>query len=592
MKKLVYLTFLLAVLTLSSCSLNKMIQMAKDQQLTVKPNPLEVHADSVSFDISATLPVKMLQKGKVYSLNTFYTYGGSEMSLGTMEFKAENYPDAATTQPVATQNFSFPYDESLNRGNIEIQGVALDPKNGKTKSTERFAIASGLITTSTLVEAVYYPAYADHGYNNQEELIPANVNFYFEQGKSNLRYSERRSDRGKYFEAFIAEKNVTRTVTITGTHSPEGPERINSKLSESRAKVIENYYKRMMDKYDYTDAAGEIRFILKPVIEDWSEFKAALADYDGISSEGKSEMLSIVNGPGSFEDKEDRLQKVNGYKKVFKDIYPPLRSAKTAILRVKDKITDAEISVLAKGITKNEVSADTLSIEELMYAASLTPSLEEKEAIYKAAIKKEDSWNAHNNLGAVYIANAIENPSEAANYAQQAETQFDIANNKNASAEAFVNLGSVYLFQGNKAKAREALGKASTMSGNNELTAGMNGVAGSVNIMLAYYDNAVKELSGSEETSVNMFNKGLAYILTKDYQNAVTSFGEAVDLDDGNAKAYYGMAVAHARMNNGSKASEMIKKAVDNDASLKERAATDLEFANFAGSAEFIDALK
>ncbi|MCH8231243.1 MAG: tetratricopeptide repeat protein [Bacteroidetes bacterium] len=592
MKKLVYLTFLLAVLTLSSCSLNKMIQMAKDQQLTVNPNPLEVHADSVSFDISATLPVKMLQKGKVYSLNTFYTYGGSEMSLGTVEFKAENYPDAATTQPVATQNFSFPYDESLNRGNIEIQGVALDPKNGKTKSTERFAIASGLITTSTLVEAVYYPAYADHGYNNQEELIPANVNFYFEQGKSNLRYSERRSDRGKYFEAFIAEKNVTRTVTITGTHSPEGPERINSKLSESRAKVIENYYKRMMDKYDYTDAAGEIRFILKPVIEDWTEFKAALADYDGISSEGKSEMLSIVNGPGSFEDKEDRLQKVNGYKKVFKDIYPPLRSAKTEILRVKEKITDAEISVLAKGITKNEVSADTLSIEELMYAASLTPSLEEKEAIYKAAIKKEDSWNAHNNLGAVYIANAMENPSEAANYAQQAETQFDIANNKKASAEAFVNLGSVYLFQGNKAKARESLGKASTMSGNNELTAGMNGVAGSVNIMLAYYDNAVKELSGSEETSVNMFNKGLAYILTKDYQNAVTAFGEATDLDDGNAKAYYGMAVAYARMNNGSKASEMLKKAVDNDASLKERAATDLEFVNFAGSAEFVDALK
>ncbi len=592
MKKLVYLTFLLGVLTLSSCSLNKMIQMAKDQQLTVNPNPLEVHADSVSFDISATLPVKMLQKGKVYSLNTFYTYGGSEMSLGTVEFKAENYPDAATTQPVATQNFSFPYDESLNRGNVEIQGVALDPNNGKTKSTERLAIAPGLITTSTLVEAVYYPAYADHGYNNQEELIPANVNFYFEQGKSNLRYSERRSDRGKYFEAFIAEKNVTRTITITGTHSPEGPERINSKLSEDRAKVIEDYYKKMMDKYDYTDAAGEIRFILKPVIEDWTEFKAALADYEGISSEAKSEMLSIVNGPGSFEDKEDRLQKVNGYKKVFKDIYPPLRSAKTDILTVKEKKTDAEISVLAKGITKDEVSADTLSIEELMYAASLTPSLEEKEAIYKAAIKKEDAWNAHNNLGAVYIAMAMENPAEAANYAQQAETHFDIANNKKASAEAFTNLGSVYLIQGNKAKAREALGKSSTMAGSNELTAGMNGVAGSVNIMLAYYDQAVKELSGSDETSVNMFNKGLAYILTKDYQNAVTAFDEAVGLDDGNAKAYYGMAVAYARMNNGSKAAENLKKAVDNDASLKERAATDLEFVNFSGSAEFVDALK
>lgn len=592
MKKLVYLTFLLGALTLSSCSLNKMIQMAKDQQLTVNPNPLEVHADSVAFDISATLPVKMLQKGKVWTVNTYYTYGGQEMALGSIEFKADNYPDAATTQPVATQNFNFPYDPALNRGNVEIEGVALDPKNGKTASTDRLPVATGLITTSTLVEAVYFPAFADHGYNNQEEIEPTDINFYFDQGKSILKYSERRSDRGKHFEAFIAEKNVTRTVTITGTHSPEGPERINSKLSEDRAKVIEKYYKTMMDKYDYTDAAEEIRFITKPVVEDWAEFKAALADYDGISSESKSEMLSIVNGPGSFEDKEDRLQKVNGYKNVFKDIYPPLRSAQTEILTVKDKKSDSEISVLAKGITQGEVSQDTLSIEELMYSATLTPSLAEKEAIYKAAIKKADSWNAHNNLGAVYISMAMENPSNAANNVQQAETQLDIANNQKQSAEALANLGSVYLYQGNKTKAQEALGQSMAMGGNNEFNAGVNGVAGSVNIMLASYDRAVRELSSSQETSDNMFNKGLAYVLTKDYQNAITAFDEATELDDGNAKAYYGAAVAYARSNNGAKVAEMLKLAVDNDSSLRERAASDLEFANYSASADFTDALK
>jgi hypothetical protein len=46
-------------------------------------------------------------------------------------------------------------------------------------------------------------------------------------------------------------KNVTRTVTITGTHSPEGAERINTKLSEERAAAIEKFYRAQMKKYDY-----------------------------------------------------------------------------------------------------------------------------------------------------------------------------------------------------------------------------------------------------------------------------------------------------------------------------------------------------
>ena len=56
---------------------------------------------------------------------------------------------------------------------------------------------------------------------------------------------------------------------------------------------------------------------------------------------------------------------------------------------VKDKKSDAEITVLSGKIVKGEVSADSLSTKEFLYSASLTPSLQEKEAIYKAAIKKE-----------------------------------------------------------------------------------------------------------------------------------------------------------------------------------------------------------
>ena len=75
MRKVVYSFLIFGALTLAGCTLPKMVKMSKEQQLTVTPNPLEVHKDTVVFDMAANLPVKMLKKGTVYTVNTFYKYG-------------------------------------------------------------------------------------------------------------------------------------------------------------------------------------------------------------------------------------------------------------------------------------------------------------------------------------------------------------------------------------------------------------------------------------------------------------------------------------------------------------------------------------
>jgi tetratricopeptide (TPR) repeat protein len=592
MRRLFYVAIMLAAMSFSGCSLQSMVKMANDQQMTVTPNPLELHGDSVSFEVAANLPVKMLKKGKVYTAKFYYKYGEQELAVGDIEFKADDYPNSDEVQPRASETFSFAYEPSMKSGNVEVMGVASDPRNGKSEESPRLQIAEGIITTSQLVQTVFYPAYADHGYNNQEELIPTKIDFFFDQGRSNLKYSERRSNRGKEFEAFIADKNVTRTVTITGTHSPEGPERINSKLSNDRAAVIEKYYRQQMDKYDYEGMADSINFILKPIVDDWGQFKSALADYDGISDEEKSEILNIVNGPGVFEDKEKALQKLASYKKVFKDVYPGLRAAKTEILTVKNKKTDAEISVLAREIVAGSASADTLSVEELMYAASLTPDLKEQEGIYKAAIAKADSWNAHANLAAVYVGMAMDDAANSASLAGKAETQVDLANKQKESAEAYTTAASVYLLQGNLDKASDALDKAASLGPNAETTNGLKGVQGAIQIKRAEYGDAVASLSGANETAANLFNKGLAYLLQKDNSNAISAFGDAVEAQNDFAIGYYGAAVAHAREGNGNKVVENLKQAVGYDSSLKEAAVTDLEFKNFATDAAFAEVLK
>jgi len=591
MRKVVYSFLIFGVMGLAGCTLPKMVKMAKEQQLTVTPNPLEVHKDTVAFDMAANLPVKMLKKGTVYTVNTFYKYGESEQALEPIEFRAEDYPNSATEQPRVTKDFAFAYSPAMKTGVLEVEGVA--SKGEKSKASERMQVATGVITTSKLVQPVSFAAFADHGYNNQEELEPVVIpDFIFLQGSSVLRTSELRSAKGKELDAFIAAKNATRTVTITGTHSPEGAERINTRLSEERAKKIEEYYRRQMKKYDYQGMADSINFILKPVVEDWNEFKAALDAYDGISSEEKAEYLNIINGGGDFESQEKALKRLPTYRKVFRDIYPKLRTAKTEILKVKEKKTDAEISVLSRQITQNQVNADTLSLEELMYSATLTPSLEEKEAIFQAATKKGTNWNAHNNLGAVYIAQAIANPNNASSLADKAQAQLDIAARLNSAPEVHANLASVEMLKGNPYAAYNHASQALSGGLTGDNAAGVNGVKGAAEIAMARYSDAVRSESAATDNALNLFNKGLAQLLNKDYQNSLTSFNEATSKDSNLAVAYYGAAVAAARLNNADGVVSNITSAVRIDPSLKEAALTDLEFGKYAATEAFRSALR
>jgi len=566
-----------------------MVKMAKQQQLTVTPNPLEVHKDTVAFSMAANLPVKMLKKGTVYTLNTYYKYGEQETALDPITFNANDYPNSATEQPRVSKDFAFAYKPAMKSGIVQVEGVA--SKGTKSKATPRLDVAVGIITTSKLVKPVYYAAYAEHGYNNQEEIIPIVIpDFIFEQGRSVLRKSEINSDKGKQLDAFIASKNVTKTVTITGTHSPEGAERINSKLSPDRAKAIEKYYRDQMKKYDYQGKADSIQFILKPVIREWNDFKTALSAYNGISSEEKAEYLNIINAGGTFEDQEKQMKKLPTYKKVFKDVYPGLRTAKTEILTIKDKKTDAEISVLAKQITTGQSAADALTFEELMYAATLTPSVEEKAAIYEAATKKGTYWNAHNNLAAAYIAQAIANPANASSLIDKAQAQLDIAARLNAAPEVNANLATVALFKGNAYAAYNYANRASALRGDN--AAGLNGVKGSAAIITGRYSEAVRAEASATNTADNLFNKGLAQVLNKDYQNALTSFNEAIRLNSNHAHAHYGAAVASARMGNADAVVNHLANAVKADPSLKEMALTDLEFAKWNTTEAFRNALK
>ena len=600
-KLLLVSLLLLGVMSMTGCNaLSQMIKASKDNKLTVTPSPLEVHADSVTFEISATLPAKLLKPKKVFTVNTYYLYGTEEQELQSVVFKSDDYPDSNTRESNITQTYTFPFKEGMERGNIEIKGIASDPKTGAFKETEWLKIAEGLITTSRLVQPSYAASqssqtvsYANHGYNDQEELIPTNVEFYFDQGRSVFKQTKKINTANvASFTSFIANKNVTRTVSITGTHSPEGKESINEELSQERAATIEAWYREQMDKYDYKDMADQVSFTLKPISQNWKAFKHMLSEYDGISSAQKSEYTDIINGTGSFEQKEKQLQRLSTYNKVFKDIYPTLRTAKTEALTVKPKKSKEEIAILALQIANGSGSADELSVEEMLYAVANNPSLKEKKKILEAAAKKDDTWVVHNNLGAANLAMAIEGEGNAEDLVTTALNHFEISNQKNISVEAQANIGVALAMQGNFWGAHSALTKALGMNPNNDVRQAINSTKGYVEIKLGQYDLAMTSLRGAGNSSVNQFNKGLVQLLSKDFKNAQTTWEGVISADKGFVVAHYAAAVAAARQSDENKVIEHLRNAVNADANLKQKALKDLEFQAYASNQAFIDLMK
>jgi len=587
----------ISMLTVTGCTLQQMVKMAKNQQLTVTPSPLEVHADTVSFESSFTLPVKMLKKKKTYAASFTYKYGQQKLDLGEMEFKAADFPNAKKEEPKLVKKFSFAYNENLKKGDLVGMGSASNASKSKTKQTPEFPMAKGLITTSRLVRDLYYSIVADHGYDGREELVPTNLQFFFKKGSSVLDKAEMESTNGKDFQAFVAKKNVTRTVTITGTHSPEGLEATNDTLAKGRANRIEGYYRTMMGKNNYSKGSQDsIRFVQKTVVKDWQMFKDTLNADTKLTVDEKKEILAVVNGSiVDFLEKEKELQKLKSYKYLSTKVYPRLRNARTEVFSVKLKKTDSQMAILAKAIVEGRASQDTLTSEELAYAATLTPDLKEKEGIYLAATKKSGNWQSYNNLGAIYLEMARKqyDQTKMSEFADKAITQLLLSVKQKETGHAYANLASAYMMKSNKAQCTESATKAAALSQDEDIRKGVNSLRAVWEIKEGKYDKAVSSLqNGKSDDAMVKFDLALALLLKKDYEKAKVAFDDATTANDKNGLAWYGAAITAARLKDGDRLGNRLQKAIAVDGNLRAKALEDLEFMNYWNTDAFKAAVK
>ena len=554
------------VLALSSCG-GKMGELSSEY-FTTNPEVLEAIAGKVPVTINGKFPEKYMKKNAIVEVTPILKWNGGEAKGQPYTFqgeKVEGNGQNISYKAGGSYTMKATFDYVPEMANSELYLNFKITRGNKTTTIPDVKIADGVIATSELNTIVTASGNAANGSKSGntntsvsadafqriiKEAQEANIMFLIQQ--ANLRNDQLNSEEMKEFQKKIAEINADaknfklNNIEVSAYASPDGGLKLNTGLAENREKNAERYLNRQLKK-----GKIETNVDAKYTAQDWEGFQELVAKSNLQDKELILRVLSMYQDP---EQRENEIKNISSvYKTLADEILPQLRRARLIANYEIIGRSDEEINE-----TFN-TNPNALSVEELIYAATLTNDNARKEAIYKKAIELyPNDYRAYNNLGTLAFA---------ANDTDKAQNLFKQAAAKNANApEVNANLGLCELVNNNLAAAETYLGKASGANAVNE-------ALGSLYIKQGQYQRAVNAFGDAKTNSAAQ-----AQILAKDYNKAKATL-QAVE--NKNAMTDYLMAIVGARTNNESLVSSSLKSAIAKDPSLATKAANDREFAKF-----------
>jgi Tfp pilus assembly protein PilF len=359
----------------------------------------------------------------------------------------------------------------------------------------------------------------------------------------------------------ISKSFVFKNMNVSAYASPDGELTLNGNLAENRAKEATKAMMGMFkDKKMKVDAATTDAFYNKvTTAEDWDGFKKLM---EASTIADKDLILRVLTMYPDGDTREKEIKNLSKtYTEVAEKILPQLRRAVLTLNAEEKSRTDEQIKSLAAS------SPDSLSVEEILYAATLTTDLNTKLDIYKKAeTKYSNDWRGFNNTGYIYLMQ---------NKLNDAETHLKKADALSAhNAIVDNNLGIVAHWKGDR-KGAMTLYKSASSAGP-EVSYNM----GIIEVQNGNYAAAVSDFG-----SYNTFNAALAKLLNKNNDGAMSTLDNSTEKDA--AISFYLKAIAGARQDKADVLNNNLKTAIQKDASFKAMAKDDAEFIKFRDNADF-----
>lgn len=548
------------ILTLSACSLVLMTSCSKLGKLSadnfsVTPNPLETVGGKVPATVEGQFPEKFMNKKATVTVVPELRYGNGQVAKGqAVTFQGEKV--MANHKVISyrlggryTMKTVFDYVPAMQKSDMYL---AFDARIGNSKvNVPAIKVATGVIATAELYRKAMQQGGACLALDSFQRVIDhkqeANVKFLINQ--ANLRSNELKNNSVREFVSMLKrinadrEKLAIKNVEVQAYASPEGGFTFNDKLANKRQNVSEGYVKQQLKGTNLqTDIDAHY------TAQDWEGFMKLV---QASKIQDKDVILRVLS---MYKDPQEREQQIRnmseGFRELADGILPELRRSRLIINYQTIGRSDKQI--------KQQYATDPtkLSIEELLYAASLTNDVKAKKAIYKKTTELYDrDYRAYNNLAALALNEGDEHTANS--YLSQALQ----ANRK--APEAYANKAYINLTHGEIAEAEHNLADATEANGFNE-------VIGNLHIARGNYANATDELFNDNNSAA------LAQLLNKNYVAAEQTLKA---IKQPNGLTYYLFAVLNARQGKNDTAAKYLKEALQKDPSLAEYAKNDLELA-------------
>lgn len=540
MKSLIKVSLILSLAAFTFVGCNCFKKMAKHTdriEASANPQLLSLKGQNVAADITVAFPDKYVDKNAVIKVTPVLNFNSGKIE-GTSKFiQGENVKDNYTIIPYRggsyTQNVVFAYDERADLSTLELVFEA-KCKNGEFMHLVTIPVAEGI---STVQKNADWTAYMDIMPDNFKRVttITESADIHYLVSSSVVRPGELRDDQIKLFEDFVKE-NIDKDRTTLGNiyakgyASPEGPVDFNDKLSRQRSESGKAAITKQLKKVE------GVNYDAAAYGEDWDGFKELV---QGSSLKDKDLILQVLNMYSSPVQRDREIKNMSAvYEVLKKDVLPQLRRTQLVASADISGKTDAELVAATKG------DINSLTVEEMLFAATLVNTNEEKAAIYKAAADKYDDVRAYNNYGV-----ALAQSGKIA----EAKSALEKASKKGSDAAISNNLGAVALAEGNQAEA------AKYRSAMNNRTKGL------LSLAEGDYASATRSLDG--------YNLAVAHFCNGNIAQAKTALGNTQT-----ACADYLRAIIAMREGDTTGAQAHLNAAAAKCDKVKAKAAGDVEF--------------
>ena len=524
--------------------------------LEASPEPLILRGDQVELEVTGRFPAKYFGKKVSIEATPVLTWEGGSASFDSEGFQGEDAAGNFTVVPFETgKSFSYassvPFDPAMEDA-AELAVVISGTQGNKSATFAPFVVGAGVITTPLWVQS-------------DDQFIPVEDNFqrvitYTEEvtvnysvNSSTVRSGELRDEDWKALKDLIQLSVDADSVTITGARieayaSPEGEITMNEDLASDRANSAAASVTREMKRKKLT--ADEAFYDLVPKGEDWQGFKSLMQASD---IEDKNLILRVLE---MYSDKNKREEEIRNiaktYKEIEKEILPALRRSQVVVSYDVEGYTDEELMDYCMSMP------DSLTADELLYAATLFEDLNDKLTVYQSAARVHaDDFRGYNNAGWCLAQMGRMNQAwEVFQQALELERNKAVLNNVAALTRQDGDIdGAMKLLN-------EAAGAGPEVGYNK----------GIILIQKGDYASAISNMG-----RVSTVNVALAKMLNGDAAGAKTALENA---NDDSAVTSYVMAVACARLNDSAGVKKHLGEALAKDPNLRKKAEKDLEFRN------------